>query len=1111
VTLNLYETIGALTIGFNSAILDIGGNQLTVTDAGNQAGTVTVTSGAISISGGTLSATNGFSVSANGEILGSGTLIGTIAGAGRYAALNGTLQIESAVLASATGLAVEFGLHDVLELDSTVASGAVITFLFSTGTLDLTDISGNVLQGFSGTIAGLNVGTSATVPTNQIDLAGLATANITATSLDTTTDVLTVTTSGGSFTLQLSGSYAANTVVAFIADGALTGTDLFLVAGRAFSWASAASGNWSTAADWTPSGGPPSTSADTADISGFGSSPAVTLDGNETIGALKIGDFFASLAIGSNQLTVTDAGGQAGTVTLTSGIISMANGGTLSATNGFSAASGTEIFGTGTLIGTIAGAGIYRASGGTLGGTLRIESAVLASATGLEIFNRSTTVLELDSTVASGAAITFDSGGAGTLDLTDISGNLLVGFGGTIGGLNVGTSRTVPTNQIDLAGLAKANITAASLDTTTDLLTVTTTGGSFTLQLSGSYAANTGVGFITDGATTGTDLFLVAGQAFSWASSTSGNWLTAGDWSPSGGPPSSSADSADISAGGPAYIVTLDANETIGALTIGNAFATLHIVSKQLTAGTVTVTAGFIDIGGTLSATNGLSVSAGGVIFGVGTLIGTIAGAGIYDASGGTLRLESAVLATATGLSVDNGGTDVLRLDSTVAAGAVITFFSNTGTLDLTDISGNLLQGFGGTIAGLNVGTSATVPTNQIDLAGLATANITAASLNTSSDVVTVTTTGGSFTLQLSGSYSSGTFVDWITDGAATGSDVFLSSVACYCRGTRILTDRGEVAVEELAIGDRVATISGAARPVKWIGRRSYDGRFVRGNREVLPIIVKAGALADGVPARDLFVSPAHALYIDSVLVPAEHLLNGATIAQAESVERVEYFHIELDTHDVVFAEGAAAESFVDCDNRGMFYNADEFALLYPGDERPAWDFCAPRLGEGSDKLANIRAGLLARAAALGYELTPDPGPYLVVDGAPIRPDSVDILCYRFTVPAGSRRLWVASRSTVPAEIDAAARDLRRLGLPIHRIMLHDDHLRIEIGHGDARLCDGFHADEDGHRWTDGMARLPEVLIGPLSGAFMLELRLASCELAYPIPPPALLDAAATA
>src|SRR6266852_4936632 len=199
----------------------------------------------------------------------------------------------------------------------------------------------------------------------------------------------------------------------------------------AFSWGAATAGNWSVAGNWTPSGGPPNSSTDAADISVGGSSYVVTLDVAETIGALTLGNSLATLSLGANNLTVTNAGGAAGTVTVTAGHISI-GGGTLSASNGFSVSSGFNIFGNGFLIGTIAGAGIYQASGGTL----RIESAVLGSATGLRIVNSSSAVLELDSTVAAGAVITFLGAAAGTLDLTNIVGNLLVGFGGTITGLN---------------------------------------------------------------------------------------------------------------------------------------------------------------------------------------------------------------------------------------------------------------------------------------------------------------------------------------------------------------------------------------------------------------------------------------------------------------------------------------------------------------------------------------------------------------------------------------------------------------------------------------------------------------------------------------------------
>ena len=80
--------------------------------------------------------------------------------------------------------------------------------------------------------------------------------------------------------------------------------------------------------------------------------------------------------------------------------------------------------------------------------------------------------------------------------------------------------------------------------------------------------------------------------------------------------------------------------------------------------------------------------------------------------------------------------------------------------------------------------------------------------------------------------------------------------------------------------------------------------------------------------------------------MPVEHLVNGVSIVQCEAVERVAYFHVELDSHNVIVAEGAAAETFVDCDSRRMFHNAVEFAILYPGEDSPRWAFCAPRLDD---------------------------------------------------------------------------------------------------------------------------------------------------------------------
>jgi hypothetical protein len=188
-----------------------------------------------------------------------------------------------------------------------------------------------------------------------------------------------------------------------------------------------------------------------------------------------------------------------------------------------------------------------------------------------------------------------------------------------------------------------------------------------------------------------------------------------------------------------------------------------------------------------------------------------------------------------------------------------------------------------------------------------------------------------------------------------------------------ILTKSGEVSIEDLAIGDMVVTISGEAKPIKWIGRRSYAGRFITGNRAVLPIAVRAGALAPNIPARDLWVSPRHALLLDGIFVPAELLVNAQTILQAEVVDQVHYFHLEFEAHEVILAEGTPAESYVEYENRHGFHNAHEFAALYPDDTRPSFAYCLPLAEPGMPELAVIRARLFERAVALGQSATADP------------------------------------------------------------------------------------------------------------------------------------------
>jgi glycosyltransferase involved in cell wall biosynthesis len=214
-----------------------------------------------------------------------------------------------------------------------------------------------------------------------------------------------------------------------------------------------------------------------------------------------------------------------------------------------------------------------------------------------------------------------------------------------------------------------------------------------------------------------------------------------------------------------------------------------------------------------------------------------------------------------------------------------------------------------------------------------------------------------------------------INEALATEGDA-----PCYCLGTLIATVRGEIAVQELVIGDEVVTAAGKPRPIKWIGRRSYSGRLARGSH-VMPICIKAGALDIDRPRRDLWISPHHAMFLDGVLIEAIDLVNGVSIIQAERVERVDYFHIELDTHDVIVAEGAFSESFVDDDSRGIFQNAHEFKALYPdGAIVRAACYCAPRLGRGMQVEA-ARRRIARRAGIVQARPPPARGPRaLVID-----------------------------------------------------------------------------------------------------------------------------------
>lgn len=169
----------------------------------------------------------------------------------------------------------------------------------------------------------------------------------------------------------------------------------------------------------------------------------------------------------------------------------------------------------------------------------------------------------------------------------------------------------------------------------------------------------------------------------------------------------------------------------------------------------------------------------------------------------------------------------------------------------------------------------------------------------------------------------------WWKKGGGTNGDPM-----CFLRGTRIATPTGDVQIEDLQIGDLVETVRGQAFAVKWIGRSFYTRTGLRWNDGVAPIRIAQHALAPQIPRRDLYLSPGHAILIDGVLMRVKELVNGTSIAQIPQFdrERIDYFQIVLDTHEVIMAEGVAAETFLlTGDNYEGFTNFAEFARLTAG------------------------------------------------------------------------------------------------------------------------------------------------------------------------------------
>jgi hypothetical protein len=185
--------------------------------------------------------------------------------------------------------------------------------------------------------------------------------------------------------------------------------------------------------------------------------------------------------------------------------------------------------------------------------------------------------------------------------------------------------------------------------------------------------------------------------------------------------------------------------------------------------------------------------------------------------------------------------------------------------------------------------------------------------------------------------------------------------VSCFLRGTRIKTSKGDICIEELRIGDRVLTVLGEAKQIKFIGRRELLRERFQPWIGQGPVKISRFAIDGKVPHSDLYLSPWHAIYIDDVLIPAKYLVNDISIVADAKPEALSltYFHIELDTHEAILAEGLTVESYRRND-LDAFDNADEYVSLYGPPGEPLTPFAPIVLSNARQELASHMRSALA-------------------------------------------------------------------------------------------------------------------------------------------------------
>ena len=185
----------------------------------------------------------------------------------------------------------------------------------------------------------------------------------------------------------------------------------------------------------------------------------------------------------------------------------------------------------------------------------------------------------------------------------------------------------------------------------------------------------------------------------------------------------------------------------------------------------------------------------------------------------------------------------------------------------------------------------------------------------------------------------------------------------CFLAGTRILTAHGEQLIENLQEGEQIKTHDGAIKTIKWLCIQTINIKHPVDPLRRNPVCIKKGSLGHDFPKSDLYTSPGHAMFVDGLLINAGALVNGVNIISTQPKEDFKYYHIELDSHELIIAEGCPTESYLpQHENRSDYDNAEEFNARYPeGSKLMLWPMPYPRISATSKVPLAIKDKIIAR------------------------------------------------------------------------------------------------------------------------------------------------------